>query len=65
MMSSHDLSTKRKQPGEEAYWEWLKQPSILFPLRLESSIQNLDSNTSSSHVGDEGSDIEVGMDDFL
>jgi hypothetical protein len=43
----------------------LKQPTIQFPLRPESPIQNLDSNTSSSHVGDEGNDIEVGMDDFL
>jgi hypothetical protein len=43
----------------------LKQPPIQFPLHLESPIQNLDSNTSSSHVGDEGNDIEVGMDDFL
>jgi hypothetical protein len=43
----------------------LNQPPIQFPLCLESPIQNLYSNTSSSHVGDEGNDIEVGMDDFL
>jgi hypothetical protein len=43
----------------------LNQPPIQFPLRLESSIQNLYNNTSSSHVGDEGNDIDVGMDDFL
>jgi hypothetical protein len=43
----------------------LKQPHVQFPLRPESPIQNLDINTSSSHVGDEGNDIEVGMDDFL
>jgi hypothetical protein len=43
----------------------LKQPPIQFPLCPESPIQNLDNNTSSSHVGDEGNDIEVGMDDFL
>jgi hypothetical protein len=43
----------------------LKQPPIQFPLRPESPIQNLDNNTSSSHVGDEGNDIKVGMDDFL
>jgi hypothetical protein len=35
------------------------------PTTSKSPIQNLDSNTSSSHVGDEGNDIEVGMDDFL
>jgi hypothetical protein len=44
---------------------WLNQPPIQFPLCPESPIQNLYSNTSSSHVGDEGNDIEVGMDDFL
>jgi hypothetical protein len=65
MMSSHELATKLKQLRKEAYQEWLKQPPIQFPLRLESPIQNLDSNTSSSHVRDEGNDIEVGMDDFL
>jgi hypothetical protein len=43
----------------------LEEPPIQFPLRPESPIQNLDSNTSSSHVGDEGNDIEVGMNDFL
>jgi hypothetical protein len=43
----------------------LKQPPIQFPLRLESPIQNLNSNTSSSHVGDEHNDIEVGIDDLL
>jgi hypothetical protein len=64
-MSNHELATKRKQLGEEAYQEWLKQLPIQFPLRTESPIQDLDNNTSSSHVGDEGNDIEVGMDDFL
>jgi hypothetical protein len=43
----------------------LKQPPIQFPLRHESPIQNLDSNNTSSHVGDEGNYIEVGMDDLL
>jgi hypothetical protein len=49
----------------KAYQAWLNQPPIQFPLFPESPIQNLYSNTSSSHVGDEGNDIEVGMDDFL
>jgi hypothetical protein len=43
----------------------LKQPPIQFLVCPESSIQNLENNTSSSHVGDEGNDIKVGMDDFL
>jgi hypothetical protein len=43
----------------------LKQPPIQFPLRPGSTIQNLDGNTSSSHVGDERNDIEIGMNDFL
>jgi len=43
----------------------LNQPPIQFPLRLESPIQNIYNNTSSSHVGDGGNDIRVGMDDFL
>jgi hypothetical protein len=59
------LLLNENNSGEEAYREWLKQPPIQFPLRPESPIQNLYSNTSSSHVGDEGNDIEVGMDDFL
>jgi hypothetical protein len=57
MMSSRNISTKRKQLEEEAYREWLKQPPIQFPLCPKSPIENLDSNTSSSHVGDEGNDI--------
>jgi hypothetical protein len=43
----------------------LNPPPIQFPLRFESPIQNLYNNTSYSHVGDEGNDIGVGMDDFL
>jgi hypothetical protein len=35
------------------------------PTTSKSKIQNLYGNTSSSHVGDEGNDIKVGMDDFL
>jgi hypothetical protein len=65
MMSSHELASKQKELREEEYGEWLKQPPIQFPPRPESPIQNLDNNTSYSHVGDEGNDIEVGMDDFL
>jgi hypothetical protein len=63
-MSNQENVIKRAQLGEEAYQAWLNQPPIQFPLRPESPIQNLYSNTSSSHVGDEGNDIEVGMDDF-
>jgi hypothetical protein len=43
----------------------LKQPPIQFPPCPEPPIQNLYNNTSYSHVGDEGNDIEVHMDDFL
>jgi hypothetical protein len=53
------------QLREEAYREWLKQPPIRFPLCPESPIQNLYNNTRYSHVGDEGNNIKVGMDDFL
>ena len=65
MISSHEIAAKQKNIGEEAYREWLKQPSTQFPLRPKSPIQNLYNNTSSWHVGDEGNDIEVGMDDLL
>jgi hypothetical protein len=43
----------------------LNQPPIQFPLHLESLVHNVYSNTSSSRIGDEDKDIEVGMDDFL
>jgi hypothetical protein len=64
-MSSHKLVIKQARLEEEAYKAWLNQPPIQFPLHLESPIQELYSNTSSSHVGNEGNDVEVGMDDFL
>jgi hypothetical protein len=57
-MSSHEHATKRKELEEEEDQEWLKQPPIQFPLHLESPIQNLNSNIISSHVGDEGNDID-------
>ena len=41
------------------------QPPIQFPLHPESPIQNYSSRISSSHVGDTGNDVEVGMDDLL
>ena len=56
---------KWAQIGEEAYQAWLNQPPIQFPLCPKSLIKNIYSNTSSSHVGDESNDIEVGMDDLL
>ena len=62
MISSHELTAKRAQLREEAYREWLKQPPIQFPLCPKSPIQKLYSSTSSSHVGDEDNDIEVGID---
>jgi hypothetical protein len=43
----------------------LKQLRIQFPLHPKPPIQNLDNNTSSSHVWGEDNHIEVGMDDFL
>jgi hypothetical protein len=43
----------------------LNQPPIQFPLCLESPIEKLYSNIIYSHVGEEGNDIAVGMDDFL
>lgn len=43
----------------------LNQPLIYFLLHLESPIQNLYNNTSSSHVKDEDNDIEVGMEDIV
>jgi hypothetical protein len=49
----------------QAYQESLNQPPIQCPLSPKSPIQNLYSNTSASYVGDEGNDIDIGMDDFL
>ena len=67
IISTREKKGKRVELIEEAYQEWLNQPPIQFPLtRPESPIfQNYSSSTSSSHVGDGGNDVEVGMDDFL
>ena len=43
----------------------MNQPPIQFPLHPESPIQNVYNNIDSSHVGNKGNKIDVGMDDFL
>lgn len=54
------------QPDEESYQARLNQPPIQFSLCPESPIENLYSNSSSSHIGqDEGNAIEIGIYDFL
>ena len=65
MISNWEKIVKRAQHEEETYQAWLNQPPIQFPLHPESLIQNVFSNTSSSHVMEKDNNIEVGMDDFL
>ena len=64
-ISNQYLDIKWSQLRGEAYQTWLNQPPIQFPLCPESPIQKFYSNTSSSHVGDEGNDTDVGIDDLL
>ena len=64
-MSKEEKIIKQAQLEEKAYQQWMNQPPILFPPCPQSPIQNFSSSTSSSHVGDEDNDVEVGMDDFL
>ena len=65
MISNWEKVVKWAQLREATCQAWLNQPPIQFPLCLESPIRNAYSNTNSSHVGDKGNEIEVGMDDFL
>jgi hypothetical protein len=66
-MSIREKTTKHEDLGEESYQEWLNQPTIQFLFTRHASpiFRNYSSNTSSSHVGDGGNYVEVGMDDFL
>ena len=65
MMSNWEKDNKWAQLGDETYQSRLNKPPIQFPLHFESPIQDIYSNNSSSHVGDDYNNIEVGMDDFL
>ena len=64
-MSNREKAEKRAQLGEEAYQAWLNQSPIQFPLFLDSPIRNAYINSSSSHVGNGGNEVEVGMDELL
>ena len=64
-MSNQEKVEKRVKLGEEAYQRWLSQPPIQFPLHPSSPIRKAYSSSSSSHVGNGGNQIEVGMDDFF
>ena len=64
-MSNQEKTELREKIREEQYQEWLNQPPIQFPLRLDSPIRKDYNNSSSSQAGNGGNQIEVGMDDFL
>ena len=64
-MSNQEKVELRQKIVEERYQEWLNQPPIQFPLRLDSPIRNDYNNSSSSQAGNRGNQIEVGMDDYL
>ena len=64
-MLNRENVEKRVQLGEEAYQTWLNQPPTHFPLRPSSPIRNAYSDSSSSHVGNGGNEVEVGMDELL
>jgi len=55
----------RAKIEEEAYQEWLNQPTIQFPLCLDSPIRNDYNNSSSSKIGNGDNKKEVGMDGYL
>ena len=63
-MSNRNKVELREKLGEERYQEWLNQPPIQFPLRLDSPIRNDHKNSSSSQAGNGGNQIEVDMDDY-
>ena len=64
-MSNREKVALREKLGSKPYQEWLNQPPIQFPLRLDSPIKNDYNNSSSSQVSNVGNQIEVGMDDYL
>ena len=64
-LSTQDKVALRARLREKEYKEWLNQPPIQFPLRLDSPIRNDHNNSSSSQDGNGGNQIEVGMDDYL
>ena len=53
------------QLGEESYQAWLNQPPIQFPLPPSLPIRNAYSDKNSSHVGNGGNELDVGMDGLL
>ena len=53
------------QLGEETYQTWLNQPPIQFQLPPSLPIRNAYSDNSSSHVGNGGNELDVGMDELL
>ena len=53
------------QLGEKSYQAWLNQPPIQFPLHPSSPIRNAYSDSSSSHVGNGGNELDIGMHDLL
>ena len=65
-ISNREKAELREKLEEERYQEWLNQPPIQFPLRLDSPIRNEYNNSSfSSQVGNGGNKMEVGMDEYL
>ena len=64
-MWNREKNELRQRIREEWYQEWLNQPLIQFPLCIDSPIRNDYNNSSSSQAGNGGSEIEVGMDDYL
>ena len=64
-MLNRENVEKRVQLGEEAYQTWLNQPHIQFSLRPSSPIRNAYSDNSSSHVGNGGNELDIGMDELL
>ena len=64
-MSNRKKAKLSEKIGEKWYQEWLNQPLIQFPLRLDSPIRNDYTNSGSSQDGNGSNQIEVGMDEYL
>ena len=64
-MSNREKTEKRVQFGEESYQTWLNQPPIQIKMHPSSSTRNSYSDSSSSHVGNEGNELDIGMDELL
>ena len=64
-MSNQEKDERSVQLGEYAYQAWLNQPPIQFPLLPSSPIRNAYSDSSSSHVGNGGNEVSIGMDELL